>query len=118
MTAAWVNAPAAEKAIALGVADALKQVGFSLFSVWIFAFFGVTFILYGLAVALSDVYPKWLGWVALVVGTGGALVGLVQALQGPSVLVTVVLFVVGFILLTLRVSVMGVLMWRRAGAAA
>ncbi len=118
VAAAWANAPAAEKAVTFLVAAGLEHVSFSLFSIWIFAFWGVTFILYGLAVALSDVYPRWLGWVALVVGTGGALVGLVQALQGPSVLVTTVLFVAVSILLTLWVLVMGVLMWRRAGAAA
>jgi hypothetical protein len=79
-----------------------------LFSFLIFIFWGGTFILYGLAVALSDVYPKWLGWVALVVGTEGALIGLVQALQWPSVLVTIVLFVVVSILLTIWLLVMGV----------
>jgi hypothetical protein len=46
----------------------LEQINFGLLSTFIFVLFGLTFILYGLAVALADVYPKWLGWADLVVG--------------------------------------------------
>ena len=49
----------------------LEQINLGIFSTFIFVFFGVTFILYGLAVALSDVYPKWLGWAAVVARIGG-----------------------------------------------
>ena len=96
----------------------LEQVGVGLFSMLIFLFFGVTFILYGLAVALSDVYPKWLGWAALVLGIVAALIGLVQAYNGPSTLLTNQLFPIASVLLTVWVLVMGVLLWRRAGASA
>ena len=96
----------------------LEQVAFGIFSMLIFVFFGVTFILYGLAVALSDVYPRWLGWAALVVGIAAALIGLVQAYNGPSDLLTNVLFPIASILLTVWVLVIGVLMWRKASAAA
>ena len=96
----------------------LEQINLGIFSIVIFVFFGVTFILYGLAVALSDVYPKWLGWAALVVGIVAAVLGLIQAYEGPSTLVTNVLFPIASILLTVWVLVMGILMWRRAGAAA
>ncbi len=95
----------------------LEQINFGLFSMFIFIFFGVTFILYGLAVALTDVYHKWLGWAALVLGIAAALIGLVQAYNGPSTLVTNVLFPIVSILLTVWVLVIGVLMWRKAGAA-
>ena len=95
----------------------LEQINFGLLSMFIFIFFGVTFILYGLAVALTDVYPKWLGWAALVVGIAAALIGLVQAYNGPSTLVTNVLFPIVSILLTVWALVIGVLMWRKAGAA-
>src|SRR5207247_8526888 len=62
---AWASAPKGEKAVAFRVADALVQIQWALAGVWILTFFGVTFILYGVAVLLSDVYPKWLGWVAV-----------------------------------------------------
>ena len=91
----------------------LEQVNFGLLSMFIF---GLTFILYGLAVALADVYPKWLWWAGLVVGIAVALIGLVQAYNGPSDLVTTILFPITAILFTVWVLVVGVLMWRRAGA--
>ncbi len=58
---AWASAPRGEKAVAFRVAEALVQIQWALDSVWILIFFGATFILYGVAVVLSDVYPKWLG---------------------------------------------------------
>lgn len=60
LSKAWVNAPAAEKVVAFQVAHALAQVNLAIFSVWIIVFWGVTFILYGLAVLTSDAYPRWL----------------------------------------------------------
>jgi hypothetical protein len=39
-------------------------------------FHGVPFILFGLAVALSGRYPKWLGWVGLIGGAGSLLCGI------------------------------------------
>ncbi|MBI4609107.1 MAG: hypothetical protein HY726_08865 [Candidatus Rokubacteria bacterium] len=115
---AWANAPEAEKAVAFRVAHALLLVDFAVFSIWIIVFFGVTFILYGLAVVTSAVYPRWLGWVAALAGLGSALVGLNQAYRGASVLVTNVLFPIFSIIITLWVLVLGILLWRKTGAAA
>ena len=95
----------------------LEQVNFGLLSMFIFILFGLTFTLYGLAVSLTDAYPKWLGWAGLVVGAAGSLLGLVQAYNGPSILVTIVLFPITATLLTAWMVAMGVLMWRKAGAA-
>lgn len=113
---AWVNAPEAEKAAAFSSAHALAQVNLALFSVWIIVFWGVTILLYGLAVTTSDAYPRWLGWVAILAGLGSALIGLNQAYKGPSYLVSNVLFVIFSLIITIWVFVMGVLMWRKAGA--
>ncbi len=96
----------------------LEQVVAGIFSIWIFVLLGVSFSLYGLAVALSDVYPKWLGWAALVVAIGAGLIGLAEAFSGHSVVLTNILFPIASILLTVWMLVMGALMWRRAGAAA
>lgn len=112
----WASASAAEKAVALRVFDAVGQVDVALFSVATVVLFGATFVLYGVAVALGDEYPKWLGWVAVVGGVGAALVGFVQAYRGPSVLVTNTLFAVFSVALILWVLAIGVLLWRRAGA--
>lgn len=110
---AWAKAPATEKAVAFSVAHALALVDFAIFSIWTIVFFGVTIILYGLAVSTTSVYPKWLGWVAVLAGIGSALIGLNQAYKGPSVLVTNVLFPIFSIIITIWVLVMGVLLWRK-----
>lgn len=115
---AWASAPAAQKAAALGVAEAVAAVNIGLFSVAIIVFFGATFFLYGLAVATSAEYPAWLGWVAAALGIASALLGFVQAYQGPSVLVTNILFPLLSILETIWTLVIGVLLWRRVTAAA
>lgn len=45
-------------------------------------FAGVTFIVFGLAVARSDAYPRRLRWVVLVAGVGALAAGLIQVLTG------------------------------------
>ena len=112
---AWASAPRGEKAVAFRVADALVQIQWALDGVWILTFFGATFILYGVAVLLSDVYPKWLGWVAVGGGLGSSLLGLHIGYHGASSLVFNVLFPIFSILLTAWIFMMGVLLWRRSG---
>ncbi|MDK1030175.1 MAG: hypothetical protein QGD96_12730 [Anaerolineae bacterium] len=109
-------ATAADKAIPFAVAEAVLLLSGSIFF-WGFAIYGgVAPFLYGLAIALTDFYPRWLGWVAMVVGTGNALIGIVVFDQGITHH-TMLLFVAFFIALNLWLQVMGVLMWRRASAA-
>jgi hypothetical protein len=112
---AWASAPRGEKTVAFRVADALVQIQWALSSVWILIFFGVTFILYGVAVVLSDVYPKWLGWVAVGGGLGSSLLGLHIGYHGASSLVFNILFPIFSILLTAWIFMMGVLLWRKSG---
>jgi hypothetical protein len=58
-----------DRSIALGLVHANETINFARASLFNLVFAGVTFILFGLAVALSDVYPRWLGWVVLVAGS-------------------------------------------------
>jgi len=111
--AAWAAAPEGEKAMALRVAEAMEEIDVGLFSVYIIVFFGVTFVLYGLAVARSDRFPTWLGWAAVVLGIASFIDGMVQAYTGLSVLVTNILFASFSSLLTLWILIMGILMWRK-----
>jgi hypothetical protein len=115
---AWAGAPAAEKATAFRVAAAVGEVNAAIFFLWTFAFFGVTILLYGLAVALSDVYPKWLGWVAVLAALGSAAIAVVEIYSGPSNLWTNVLFPIFSIIISVWLLVMGVLLWRKASKAA
>lgn len=113
MATTWVNAPEAEKAAAFHAALAVEHFNFALFSIFIFVFFGLTIFIFGIATLASAVYSAWLGWVAVLDGAASMVVGLVQAVQGPSALVTNVLFVIFSIVGTLWVLAMGLQLWRR-----
>jgi hypothetical protein len=107
----WVSAPAAEQANAFRVAQAVRhiEIGLSSFAQLIL---GAAFFLYGLAIALSDVYPKWLGWAAVVVGIGWVVLGLLVAHNGFT---QVDLTISVGVLLALWVLVLAVFLWRKAG---
>jgi hypothetical protein len=113
----WAAAPPDERAAALRVVLANETANLALASLFNILFAGVTFILYGLAVALSDAYPRWLGWVAVAAGVGSIGAGLVQALAGEPTNASRVLTIIGPTVITLWLLVMGVLLVRRARVA-
>jgi hypothetical protein len=108
----WAAAPAAQKATALSLVQANETINFALASGLNFIFAGVTFIMFGLAVALSDVYPRWLGWVAFLAGLASIGAGLVQASVGEPTDASRILTIIGPTVITLWLLVMGILMWR------
>jgi hypothetical protein len=110
----WARAPADEQAAALRVVLANETVNFALASLFNILFAGATFILFGLAVALSDVYPRWLGWVAVAAGLGSVGAGLIQALVGEPTVASMVLTIIGPSVITLWLAVMGILLARLA----
>ncbi len=112
---AWASAPAAEQANLLRVGDTLLYVLNGTWSSVHSYFHGLPFILSGLAVVFSRRYPTWLGWVG-VIGGAGSLVGGVLLLFDVS-FGSARLFIVLAQLVSLWMVAMGVLMWRRAGAA-
>jgi hypothetical protein len=112
MADAWAIAPAAEKAQAMQVAYALERVQTALFYISISIFLGATFILYGLAVVFSPDYPRWLGWVIVVSGTGCLIVGLSGFLKSETDLG--IIFRIFALVESLWMLIMGLLMWRRA----
>jgi hypothetical protein len=106
----WAAAPPGDQAVALGLVHVNETLNFALASLFNLVFAGATFILFGLAVALSDAHPRWLGWVVLVAGVASIGAGLVQAFTGeptdasrgltifgPTV-ITLWLMIVGFVL--------------------
>lgn len=110
----FVAASAAEEATALRISEMLEEVDVAIFSVFILVFFGITFLFYGLAVALGSEYPTWLGWTAVVLAAAALIIGTVQAIDGLSTITTSVLFVGVASLLNLWIIVIGWYMWRRA----
>lgn len=118
MAESWLHAPPPERPAAFRASEGLEMVNFGLFSVFGVVFFGLTFILFGLAIAKSDVYPRFLGWVGLIGGLVSFFVGSAHLLRGPSVLMTNILFTVFSLILTAWLLVVGALLWRRASGAA
>jgi uncharacterized membrane protein AbrB (regulator of aidB expression) len=106
-----VSAPAAEKADAFRVAEAVRhiEIGLSSFAELIL---GAVLLLYGLAIALSDVYPKWLRWAAVAVGIGWIVLGLVVA---HNEFTQANLTMLVSTPLALWVLVLAVFLWRKAG---
>jgi hypothetical protein len=113
---AWTTAPPEEQAAALRLVQAEETINFALAALFNILFAGVTFILYGLAVAWSRVYPRWLGWVVMVAGLGSVVAGLVQAYAGESTTVTRVLTIVFPTVITLWLVQICVLLFRQAPA--
>jgi hypothetical protein len=73
---------------------------------------GLTLFLYGLAIALGNVYPRWVGWMAVVCGAAFMYHGaVVVAYEGfvPSIAKLVAL-----VLLAVWAFIMAVLMWRNS----
>jgi len=75
---------------------------------------GATFILFGLAVALSNVYPRWLGWVVLVAGAGSIAAGLIQASIGEPTDASRGITIAGPTVITLWTLVVGILLVRKS----
>src|SRR5215211_8799013 len=112
---AWEVAPPEEAAAALRMVVAEEAINFALAALFNILFAGVTFILLGLAVALSGEYPGWLGWVVVVAGFGSVAVGLVQAYTGESIGFTRIATIIFPTIITLWVVGMSVLLLRKAG---
>jgi hypothetical protein len=112
----WVAAPPDQQATALSLVMAGETINFALASGLNFVFAALTFILFGLAVALSDVYPRWLGWVAVLAGLASIGAGLVQALVGEPTTASRILTIIGPTVITLWLLVIGVLLLRNERA--
>jgi hypothetical protein len=109
---AWEAAPPDEEAAALRVVLGEETINFALAALFNILFAGVTFILFGLAVAWSDRFPRWSGWIVVVAGVGSILVGLLQAFAGESTTVSRILTIVFPTIITLWVVVMDVVLLR------
>ena len=109
---AWASAPAPEKTAAFAAAEAVRwtEIGMNSLS---FILAGLTLFLFGLAIALGRVYPRWVGFIAAVSGAAFMYNGVVVvAYEGfvPDIVKSV-----GLLLLAVWAIIMAVLMWRTGG---
>jgi hypothetical protein len=108
----WAAAPPGDQALALGLVHVNETINFALASLFNLVFAGATFLLFGLAVALSDVYPRGLGWVVVVAGAASVGAGLVQAFTGEPTEASGGLTIFGPTVITLWLLVVGILLVR------
>jgi hypothetical protein len=110
----WAAAPESSKALALSLVSTNETLNFALAGMFNLSFAGVPFILLGLAVALSGVYPPWLGWLATFAGVGSVAAGLVQAFTGKPTITSLILTIIGPTIISLWVFIVGVLLFRQS----
>jgi hypothetical protein len=110
----WAEAAPGEQETALAILVATQTLDFALASAFNILFAGVTFILFGLAVAVSHTYPRWLGWVAVMAGVLSIGAGMVQAFVGEPTVASRVLTIIGPTVITTWLLVIGVLQVRLA----
>jgi hypothetical protein len=108
----WMAASQDESEVALQIVLVSETLNFALASLFNFVFAGATFLLFGLAVASSRVFPRWLGWVVVVAAVGSIGAGLIQAYAGEPTTASRILTIIGPTTITLWLLVIGILLGR------
>jgi hypothetical protein len=108
----WAAAPPEGRGVALALVHANETINFALASLFNFVFAAVTFVLFGLSVVISGVYPRWLGWLAVLAGALSMAAGTIQASVGEPTEASRLLTIVGPSVITLWLLWMGVLLLR------
>jgi hypothetical protein len=105
----WVSAPDPQKTAAFAAAEVARwtEIGMNGFP---FFLAGLTLLIFGLAIALGRVYPRWVGLIALICGAALMYDGAVVVSYEGFVADTVKL--VGLLLLAIWAFIMAFLMWR------
>jgi hypothetical protein len=109
----WLAAPAAGKLTAYSIAASLHAGCLSVQTMGYIGYWLALAIL-GIGMVLSAVYPRWMGWVGIILGIGTmAAVGVVMAFAGPGSTTQVVTVVLS-LLSCLYALVVGIYVARKA----
>jgi hypothetical protein len=113
----WVSAAPAEKADAFRLADAVRHIEIGTSSLWALSW-GITLLLFGLALALGRAYPRFLGWIAIAVGASQVVSALSLAYNGfpgPSSEGPLILVFMATSLIALPMTLLiAFFLWRKA----
>ena len=107
---AWEAAPEGERAALVQNGDLLLRVLHGTWAGVITLFHGAPFVLVGLAVVLSRLYPAWLGWIGVIGGVGSLIIGIAMFLG----LAPAGLAVPFAVVLSLFMVILGWLMWSQS----
>ena len=107
----WAAAPPAQQAAIFEAALGVRQVEVGLASLTSLLF-GITVTVYGVAMILSPIYPRWNGLLAILAGLETAAGAVVLAYAGFSESMMMISMPANLLLLAWMI-VVGVLMWRR-----
>jgi hypothetical protein len=116
MVDVWATASATYKEGAFPAAVTVRHVEVG-FTSTLSLVFGLTTIVYEVALLGDSAYPKWVGGLAFAGGVPTAAAGVVMASTGFSVL-AMATAMPAHALLVIGMRTLGVLMWRRAGSEA
>jgi hypothetical protein len=109
---AWATAPPPQETAAFAAAEAVRWIEIAMNSLSFFLA-GLTLFLYGVAIALGIIYPRWVGLMAMVSGAAlmydGAVVVAYEGFAPSNIKL------VGLLLLAVWAFIMAVLMWRNGG---
>jgi hypothetical protein len=109
----WALLSGAEKAIGLQMVTLNETLNFALAGLFNMTFAGVPFLFLGLAVALSNIFPRWLGWIAVAAGIFSIAGGLVQLFSGVPTTTSLILTIIGPTVISLWLLVMGIQLVRK-----
>jgi hypothetical protein len=107
---AWEGAPERERVALVQNGDLLLRILDGTWAGVITLFHGVPFVLVGLAVVLSRLYPAWLGWIGFIGGAGSLVIGIAMFLG----LAPAGLAVPFAVVLSLFMVILGWLMWSQS----
>lgn len=115
MVDTWAAAPAAQQEVAFHAAFAVRQVEAGLASV-ASLLFGLTAMVYGVALLRGRLYPKWVAGLAIGGGASTMIAGVVMAYTGFSPLAMALNMPAAALVLVWMLTV-GIFMWRSGGRA-
>lgn len=115
MVDTWAAAPAAQQEVAFHAAFAVRQVEAGLASV-ASLLFGLTAMVYGVALLRGRLYPKWVAGLAIAGGVPIMIAGVVMAYTGFSPLAMALNMPAAALVLVWMLTV-GIFMWRSGGRA-
>lgn len=110
----WLGAPTPSADGALQSAIGTQLFGGALWTFGILVFFGLAFVAFGLAASLSDRYPAWFGWTAVVAGAISIAAAGLRMIANGDEPTSETLFLVSSVTVTVWAFVLGVMLRRAA----